>query len=127
MLTSDQCGACHSVVAWKPQTTVDHTQVIGTCYSCHNGTIANGKAANHPANTDNTCENCHATTAWKPANVHHNGITNNCIACHNNAIATGKPSGHIATSSACQACHSVLVWKPQVTVDHTQVLGTCNS
>ena len=45
---------------------VDHTQVIGTCMSCHNGTKATGKPANHPV-TPGSCDNCHTTIAWTPA------------------------------------------------------------
>ena len=74
-----RCESCHSAVAWKPATRVDHAQVSGTCLSCHNGSVAistgtvTGKTATHIASS-NTCQNCHGTIAWKPATrVDHGG------------------------------------------------------
>jgi len=43
MPTTNLCEDCHSTQVWSPVTQVDHTQVTGTCQSCHNGVIADGK------------------------------------------------------------------------------------
>ena len=75
--------------AWKPVTRVDHAQVTGTCFSCHDGTKATGKTPTHIP-SDNTCDNCHSPLAWKPARFDHTGITNNCASCHNGVKAQGK-------------------------------------
>ena len=33
----------------SPVTRVDHADVLGTCFTCHNGTTATGKTPNHIA------------------------------------------------------------------------------
>src|SRR5205823_13166993 len=35
IVTTDTCQSCHTTLAWLPVRTVDHTQVKGTCASCH--------------------------------------------------------------------------------------------
>ena len=105
---------------------VDHTQVLGTCVSCHNGTVATGKHPAHITSGDN-CDDCHTTVAWVPANFDHANITDNCVSCHNGTNATGKHPTHPLTTDVCEDCHSTTTWSPVVTVDHTQVLGTCSS
>ena len=67
----------------SPRPRVDHTQVQGTCSSCHNNTTAAGKPATHIATTSE-CSMCHSTIAWKPATgFTHDGITGTCASCHN--------------------------------------------
>ena len=51
---------CHTPSFFAPNLTVDHTQVIGACSSCHNGTVATGKSMNHIVSGD-TCDDCHTT------------------------------------------------------------------
>src|ERR1700740_3429231 len=43
VLTRDDCEACHSRYNFLPIVHMDHTQVRGTCFSCHNGVKAMGK------------------------------------------------------------------------------------
>ena len=43
ILSTETCDACHSNVSWVPTVRVDHNDVIGTCVSCHNDSIALGK------------------------------------------------------------------------------------
>jgi hypothetical protein len=105
---------------------VDHTQVTGTCVSCHNGTVATGKHPTHISSGDN-CDDCHTTVAWLPANFDHVNITGNCHDCHNGVDATGKNPTHVLTTNICEDCHSTTAWSPVVSVDHTQVLGSCSS
>jgi hypothetical protein len=64
--STDLCDACHTTTIWAPATQTDHTQVLGTCSSCHDGTIATGKNTNHVV-TEFECDVCHATTAWTAA------------------------------------------------------------
>jgi hypothetical protein len=66
ILSTNNCDACHSAANFFV-VRVDHAEVIGTCFSCHNGVTATGKGSAHPINTGNACDNCHTTTAWTPA------------------------------------------------------------
>jgi hypothetical protein len=103
---------------------VDHTQVTGSCYSCHNGTIATGKNAGHVASS-NTCESCHTTTAWRPARFDHSGVVaGTCATCHNGVQSTGKPTSHVPTTASCDSCHTTVAWTP-ARFDHTGVTGGC--
>ena len=111
---------------WSPANTVDHTQVVGTCNTCHNGIIATGKHATHIASGD-TCDDCHTTVAWVPANFDHVNITGNCFSCHNGIEATGKSAGHVDSTNVCEGCHSTTAWSPASSVDHSQVRGSCSS
>lgn len=61
--TIDQCADCHNTRSWFSVFRVDHTAVLGTCFSCHNGVQASGQSINHPA-LGNNCENCHNTYNW---------------------------------------------------------------
>jgi hypothetical protein len=103
---------------------VDHFDVIGTCSSCHNGTIATGKNTAHIA-SGNNCEDCHTTNGWVPADFDHSTITNNCSGCHNGSTATGKHPGHINTGNICENCHSTTAWIP-ASFDHDNVTGSCS-
>jgi predicted CXXCH cytochrome family protein len=105
---------------------VDHTQVLGTCDSCHNGTVATGKHPTH-ITSGNNCDDCHTTVAWVPANFDHANIIDNCSSCHNGTDATGKGPTHVQTTNVCEDCHNTTVWSPVTSVDHNQVLGSCSS
>jgi predicted CXXCH cytochrome family protein len=99
--------------AFKPASRVDHTQVTGTCASCHNGTIATGKNLTHIA-TSTLCANCHSTTGWRPAtSVDHTQVTGTCFSCHNGTTATGKSATQVASSNSCDTSHkSTTSWTP---------------
>jgi hypothetical protein len=58
-----QCQDCHSLASWAAVRRVDHTQVLGSCRTCHNGITATGKPPNHPP-AGNQCELCHRTNTW---------------------------------------------------------------
>lgn len=126
IMSSESCGECHSTVAWSPADRFDHTQVRGTCASCHNNIQATGKPTNHIASSDN-CDTCHTTTAWTPARFDHASVTpGSCSTCHNGVRATGKPTSHIPTTAECDSCHSTVAWTPAM-FDHTGVTGGCQS
>jgi cytochrome c peroxidase len=86
-------------------TKVDHTQVTGSCYSCHNGTKATGKPLTHP-NTTNTCDACHSTSTWNPiTRMDHTQVLGRCDSCH----LADKPRDHPSTGGKdCNAsgCHT---------------------
>ena len=111
---------------FAPAFTVDHTQVLGTCGSCHDGVTATGKHPAHIASSNN-CDDCHTTIAWLPANFDHVNIVDNCFGCHNGTDATGKGPAHVQTTNVCEDCHSTNLWVPATTVDHNHVLGSCAS
>lgn len=70
--STDVCDACHEVYPahWAPVPpgAVDHTQVLGTCSSCHDSMLASDKPANHMTTTLD-CGVCHVTTGWLPATL----------------------------------------------------------
>ncbi len=121
--TSDACETCHGnppalwITPIAPGA-VDHTQVIGVCSSCHDGTIAKGMGLSHVPITQE-CNACHETTQWLGATVDHSGIIDNCISCHDGIKARGKnPATHIVTSLECNECHSTENWLAAVP-DHS--------
>jgi hypothetical protein len=61
--STTQCQDCHSETSWAAVRRVDHTQVLGSCQSCHNGVIATGKPPDHPP-ASSQCELCHRTNTW---------------------------------------------------------------
>src|ERR1700730_16186038 len=108
ILSTDQCGSCHTAIAWNPAVNFDHTQVRATCSTCHNGVMAQGKGPTHIV-TDLECDACHTTLTWAGAFFTHQGVTNNCASCHNGVAATGMPATHIPVGTPptpCEGCHS---------------------
>src|SRR2546421_7669542 len=108
ILSTDQCGACHTPVAWNPAVNFDHTQARGSCSTCHNGTMAQGKGPTHII-TDLECDACHTTLSWAGAMFTHVGVTSGCATCHDNVHATGPTADHIPIGTpmtACESCHS---------------------
>ncbi|MEZ5557948.1 MAG: hypothetical protein R3E86_05300 [Pseudomonadales bacterium] len=76
--TTDQCDSCHTTTTWTTLWEVDHTQVLGSCSSCHNGMLADGKTPDH-MQTSAECDSCHTTVAWSLFTFNHDGITNQCV------------------------------------------------
>src|SRR5437764_986226 len=110
ILSTDQCGACHTPIAWNPAVNFDHTQARGSCSTCHNGTMAQGKGPTHIV-TDLECDACHTTLSWAGAMFTHVGVTSGCATCHDGVHADGLAANHfpIGTGGAgvpCEACHS---------------------
>ncbi len=123
--TTQDCAACHLTTIWEEMFRVDHTQVLGSCASCHQdaGIVATGRSdANfvHTANTTLTCNACHSTLAWVPINILDHNETQpplggaSCQACHgdgaaNVGITTGAPADHLERSgfpaAGCNTCH----------------------
>jgi len=120
------CEYCHQPISWTTVVRVDHFAVIGSCQSCHNGIVAEGKNPGH-IQSNNVCDDCHRTYTWSGAAFKHEGITNNCIRCHNGAVADGKNPTHILTSNSCEDCHRTFGWSPVLRVDHASVFGACFS
>jgi len=130
----EQCDLCHSNSAWLPAigigsssegSGVDHTQVVGTCFSCHNGLGGSGKSVAHIVASDR-CETCHSTAIWIPVVVvDHSQVMGGCEDCHNGVMAMDKPISHIMATGQCNTCHSTVVWQPVIVVDHNEVLGAC--
>jgi predicted CXXCH cytochrome family protein len=126
ILSTTLCQDCHLETTWSPVRRVDHSQVIGSCNSCHNGRAATGKPVNHPQSGEQ-CETCHRTNAWIPAGFDHSNVMGNCFSCHNGTTAEGKDLTHINTTNVCEDCHRTTTWSPVIRVDHLQVLGMCSS
>src|SRR6266446_5173278 len=108
ILSTDQCAACHTPIAWNPAVNFDHTQTRGSCSTCHNGVQAQGKGPKHIV-TDLECDACHTTLTWAGAVFTHLGVTTGCASCHNGVAATGMPATHIPVGTPptpCEGCHS---------------------
>ena len=122
--TSAQCDTCHTSSNTSNFTTflgvvyAHQPADVGNCSTCHNGTTATGKPANHVASAAQ-CDTCHtsATTAnyttWLGATVAHTAAflgTSTCASCHNGVSATGKPAYHIPTTAGLDcgnsSCHT---------------------
>jgi hypothetical protein len=125
ILSTDQCGACHTPVAWNPAVNFDHTQARGSCSTCHNGTMAQGKGPTHII-TDLECDACHTTLTWAGATFNHVGVTSGCATCHDNVHATGTTATHVPIGTPvvpCESCHSptnYTTWNPGV-INHPAV------
>src|SRR6516165_2465909 len=111
IMSTDQCDACHTPVAWKPAVNFDHTQTRGSCSMCHNGQQAQGKPPNHIV-TNLECDACHNTMTWAGATFTHAGIKSGCAACHDGVHGDGLAANHFPISASgvtavpCEACHS---------------------
>lgn len=123
--TTNACADCHRSDAWDSVTRFDHSQTLGTCVQCHNGTVQPGKPASHVVSSEQ-CDSCHNTINWEMARFDHSGITAACSSCHNNSTATGKPGNHVITSAECDSCHTTRGWIP-ASFDHGSVTGNCSS
>jgi hypothetical protein len=124
--TADSCDVCHRSAATWTGARFSHVAVTpGTCFSCHNGSMASGKPSGHVATTA-SCDSCHRTSAWVPAGFNHLTVTpGTCASCHNGSTATGKPSGHVVTTASCDQCHRTTAWLP-ASFNHASVTpGTC--
>jgi hypothetical protein len=126
--STNYCAACHNTISFRPDAHFDHGQVLGSCVSCHNGSIAVGEGPNHPA-TSQDCASCHTVISWNPPKaVDHTqipmAVAGFCIICHNGVQASGKPAGHVATNLECGDCHLTTTWLG-ATFDHTGITSGC--
>jgi hypothetical protein len=122
--TAANCDECHTDRGWLGAQ-IDHSTVMESCVSCHNGRIAEGKPPRHIPSS-NACDDCHTTRAWLPARFDHTGITAQCTSCHDGQTATGKPNNHVPTTEQCDVCHSTMGWLP-ASFDHSGVMGACGT
>jgi hypothetical protein len=128
--SSNNCAACHNTIAFRPEVHFDHAEVMGSCVSCHNGSMAQGKGPTHPATSD-SCAACHTVVGWNPPTaVDHSqiplAVAGFCIICHNGTQAAGKPANHIATNLECGDCHTTSTWLG-ANFDHTGITANCFS
>jgi Cytochrome c7 and related cytochrome c len=128
--STNQCAACHNTISFRPYVHFDHSQVMGSCVSCHNGTIAEGEGPTHPP-TSQDCAACHTVVSWNPPKtVDHSqiplSVAGYCIICHNGVQAEGENRGHIATTLECGDCHTTVSWLG-ADFDHTGIKSGCYS
>ncbi len=128
--TTNNCTACHNTISFRPDVHFDHAEVLGSCVSCHNGTIAQGEGPSHPATSQN-CAACHTVMSWNPTKtVDHSqipqAVAGLCIVCHNGVQASGKPAGHEVTNLECGDCHTTTSWLG-ANFDHTGITKGCVS
>jgi Cytochrome c7 and related cytochrome c len=140
---TNNCVNCHNTVKFQPGLQprgTDHSQVIGACFSCHNGSLAistgpivgklQGPNGAHLP-TANTCDTCHSVDHFTPALAFDHGsvAAGTCFTCHNNVQATGKSQTHMQSLNTCDDCHTTVLWKPVPVAQfkHTSAIGTCYS
>jgi hypothetical protein len=124
--TQGNCALCHAEYNFLPIFRMDHSATLGTCFSCHNGIVAEGKHPDHIP-SDNNCDACHTTNAFNPQRVDHVNLVaraSACRGCHTGVRAASLPRNHIPTSAECSSCHSTLSWSP-ARFDHSGIAGTC--
>jgi hypothetical protein len=110
--TTDVCEDCHSTTIWTPVTIVDHTQVLGSCSSCHDGNTATGKDNGHFV-TNQECNVCHMTDAWLPHIYQHLGLAFEPLDHRDNLACTECHQGNSETVNwpmpsyqpDCAGCH----------------------
>lgn len=102
-----ECDSCHLYSGWYPNRFKHNTGAL--CSSCHNGTLATGKAGGHIATTDE-CNQCHYTAvSWSPA-------------------LGGKPANHIPyTSGTCTSCHTTVTSVKTGATLHAYVSTVCKT
>ena len=128
--STNNCAACHDTGSFRPYVHFDHAEVLGTCASCHNGSIAQGEGPTHPS-TSQACQACHTVMSWNPPRtVDHTqiplAVAGFCIICHNGVQASGKPSNHVPTNLECGDCHLTSNWLG-ASFDHTGITKNCAS
>src|SRR6202142_3932174 len=128
--STNNCAACHNTISFRPAVHFDHTEAMGGCVSCHNGTIAQGTGPTPPA-TSQDCAACHTVLAWNPTKLVDHAqiplaVAGFCIICHNGVQAAGKSANHIATTLECGDCHLTTTWL-KASFDHTGITSGCFS
>jgi hypothetical protein len=128
--STNDCSACHNTIAFRPVMHFDHADVLGSCVSCHNGSIAQGEGPTHPSTTQD-CATCHTVISWNPPKaVDHTqiplAVAGFCIICHNGVQASGKTTGHVVTNLECGDCHLTTTWLG-ANFDHSGITSGCVS
>jgi len=94
--STQNCRDCHNTSSFSAVPRVDHAAVMGSCTTCHNGTLALGKSNGH-IQSSNTCDDCHNTRSFSGAVFDHAGVTGSCASCHNGTTAPGS-----STTATCR-------------------------
>ncbi|MCG6889819.1 MAG: hypothetical protein LJE92_09545 [Gammaproteobacteria bacterium] len=135
VVTTEDCGVCHTAGGNFKPAVFDHTGITDNCASCHDGVIATGTAAKtNPSHipipivngVEQDCSVCHVTTEFANARFDHQGIVGNCASCHDGFTATGKTNFHVPTNDDCSVCHVTTGFKP-ATFDHVGIVDNCAS
>jgi len=129
--STNNCAACHNTISFRPDVHFDHAEVLGSCVSCHNGTIAQGIDPKIHPQTSDVCEACHTVMSWNPPKaVDHTqiplAVQGFCIICHNGVNASGKSKNHVVTTLECGDCHLTTTWKG-ANFDHTGIKTGCSA
>jgi hypothetical protein len=109
--SSNDCEICHDTYSWETSVGFDHSRIVGSCVTCHDGATARGKSPRHVPSS-NACEICHDTQSWEATDFDHSTTTGDCRGCHDGAVATGKPTSHFVTNLECDVCHATSGWLP---------------
>ncbi len=131
--TAEPCDNCHrSAVTWAGARFSHVAVAPGTCLTCHNGSVTNGKPGGHVATTQ-SCDVCHRTLAWLPAGYDHTGVVaGTCGNCHRpGGSGLAEPTNHIpyasqllnGSSMSCDSCHLSTTTFTSEKMNHNGSLG----
>ncbi|MCA9668648.1 MAG: hypothetical protein KC503_23810 [Myxococcales bacterium] len=95
-----ECQSCHTVIAWKPATDVDHS-----------------KFPFEGGHANVACISCHPDPSQPSKPI---GTT--CVACHEKDRSTPKSPDHLKTGfpTTCESCHTIQTWK-SATFPHSKL------
>lgn len=122
---STDCGSCHTVAAWIPASSVDHSKfpLIGkhagapcdschtsstapptTCFGCHEKDRARPTDPDHVrANFPTTCDSCHTPHGWVLKNFAHS--TKFPLSGRHGTLTCGTCHDRSPLPTTCVGCH----------------------
>ena len=89
VVSANDCGRCHTTSAWSPSLRYDHSDVTGSCESCHNGTNAGQELRSTSRRPRVAIPATARGVDRRPLRSQRRG--GNVRDCHNGMHATGKP------------------------------------
>ncbi len=127
----NNCAACHNTIAFRPDVHFDHREVMGSCVSCHNGTIAQGKGPTHPADQRRLRRLPHGAEleSAQDGGSHADPAGSRRVSASSATTArsaTGQNKGHLVTTLECGDCHLTTTWLG-ANFDHTGIKTGCFS
>jgi hypothetical protein len=90
-----ECQRCHSEVAWRPASNIDHDQTRFPLRGAHRGA---------------DCNQCHRNGQFQ-------GTPRDCVSCHRSAYDGARSPSHAGFPTSCDSCHSTSAWRP-ASFDH---------
>ncbi len=129
--STNNCAACHDTTAFRPDVHFDHAEVMGSCVSCHNGTIAQGEGPT-PSGDEPILrglplgDELESAEDGRPHPNPAGGLRASASSATTACRPPGKNPGHLATTLECGDCHLTTSWLG-ADFDHTGITHGCVS